>query len=160
MDIIVEPTKLAAAITLIAKSSLKLDAKIHTVAVSCLVHIRDHGNTTPLTSLFAALPKGTRLKSIFVWCERFAPLLVSMKKETYGQVKLNANRTPEQYDILNAMAYAPWDLAGHKEEAPALDFVAILKLVTRHVKKSLAKGRITIEEVKALSDRVSAELTS
>lgn len=160
MDLILDSTKLNAAITLIARASSKLDTQIHVVAVSCLAHIRDHGNTTPLTSLFAALPKGTRLKSVFVWCEKFAPISVSMKKETYGQVKLHKDRTPEQFDVLNAMAFAPWDLAGHKEEAPALDFVGLLKLVTRHAKKSLASGRITIQEVKALSDRVSAELVT
>lgn len=160
MDIIQDTAKLTALVTKIARASTALDATIHQALVSLLVHIRDHGDTTLMTRLFAALPKGSRLKSYFDWCEKFAPVKVDRSKDGFGQLSLKKGRTPEQFDILEAMARAPWDLVSHNREAKALEFDAIVKWVTAQAKKSLAEGKLTIDQVRGLSDRVTADLVS
>lgn len=81
--------------------------KIHQALVANLVHIRDHGDTTLLAELFSVIPKGSRLKSYFAWCSKFT---VSTSKDSFGTVKIRKGRMPEQFDILGAMAIAPWDL--------------------------------------------------
>lgn len=158
MEIIQGSSKLSALVNVIAKSSAKLDATIHQALVSILVHIRDHGDTTLLTKLFSVLPKGSRLKSYFDWCERFAPLKVKRDKESFGQVTIKKGRSPEDFDILAAMAIAPWQLPEHNREAKAMEFDAIVKWVSRQAKKSIEAGKFSVDQVRALSDRVAADL--
>lgn len=153
-------TTLADRVAQIGKSSRKLDALIHETLVMLLVHIRDHGDTTLLTRLFASLPNGSRLKTYFVWCEKFAPLKVSKAKDTRGQVTVAKGRTTDDFLILEAMAIAPWDLAEHKNptELKVLTFEAIVKWVSKQAKKSISAGKFNIDQVRALSDRVAADL--
>lgn len=160
MEIIQGSSKLSALINSIAKSSAKLDATIHQALVSLLVHIRDHGDTTLLTRLFASVPKGSRLKSYFDWCEQFAPLKVKRDKENFGQVTVKKGRSPEDFNILEAMAIAPWDLASHNREAKALEFDAIVRWVTTQAKRSIEAGKLNIDQVRAISDRVAADLVA
>lgn len=158
MEIIQDSSKLSALVNSIAKSSAKLDATIHQALVSLLVHIRDHGDTTLMTRLFSALPKGSRLKSYFDWCEKFAPVKVKRSKDEFGQVAVKKDRSPEDFDILTAMAIAPWELPGHNKEAKALEFDAIVRWVTTQAKRSIEAGKLNIDQVRALSDRVAADL--
>lgn len=160
MNIIQDKAKLTALVASIGKASVKLDETIHVALVSLLVHIRDHGDTTLLTRLFAALPRGSRLQSYFLWCEMFAPVKVNRKKDQFGQASVKKGHTPDQFNILEAMAIAPWDLVSHNKEAKALEFDALIKLVTRHARKSIDAGKLTIEQVRGLSDRVAADLVT
>ena len=160
MEIIQDSGKLSALVNSIAKSSRKLDAVIHQVLVSLLVHIRDHGDTTLLTKLFASLPKGSRLASFFAWCEKFAPVKVNRTKDSFGQVRVKKDRDDEDFNILEAMAVAPWDLPQHNREAKALEFDAIVKWVTNQARKSIEAGKLSIDQVRALSDRVAADLVA
>lgn len=160
MEIIQDSGKLSALVNSIAKSSTKLDATIHQALVSLLVHIRDHGDTTLLTRLFASVPKGSRLASYFAWCEKFAPVKVNRTKDAFGQVKVKKDRDPEEFNILEAMAIAPWDLPEHNREAKALEFDAIVRWVSRQARKSIEAGKMNIDQVQALSDRVAADLVA
>lgn len=158
MDIIQDSSKLAGLVDSIAKSSKELDAVIHQALVSLLVHIRDHGDTTLLTKLFTAVPKGSRLASYFAWCEKYAPLKVSRKKDAFGQVTVRKGRKPEQFNILEAMAFAPWNLPQHNREAHAYDFEGLIRHVAKEAKKSIERGLFTVDHVRALSDRVASDL--
>lgn len=158
MEIIQDSSKLSALVNSIAKSSAKLDAHIHQALVSLLAHIREHGDTTLLTKLFASVPKGSRLASYFAWCEKYAPLKVNRTKDAFGQVKVKKGRDPEDFNILEAMAVAPWNLPEHNREAKALEFDAIVKWVTNQTRKSIDAGKFSIDQVRALSDRVAADL--
>lgn len=160
MEIITCTIKLNALVTSIAKSSAKLDAAIHQALVSLLVHIRDHGDTTLLTRLFASIPKGSRIASYFAWCEKFAPVKVNRTKDAFGQVKVKKARSAEDFNILEAMAVAPWNLPEHNREAKALEFDAIVKWVTNQARKSIEAGKLNIDQVRALSDRVAADLVA
>lgn len=158
MEIIQGSTKLNNLITAISKSSSKLDSVIHQALVSLLVHVRDHGDTTLLERLFTAVPKGSRIASYFAWCEKYAPLKVKRTKEEFGQVTVKKGRSPEDFNILEAMAVAPWNLPEHNREAKALEFDAIVKWVTNQARKSIEAGKFNIDQVRALSDRVAADL--
>lgn len=160
MELIQGKAKLAALVTSIGKASSKLDATIHVALVSLLAHIRDHGDTTLMTRLFSLLPKGSRVKSYFDWCQKFGPLTVYRDRDRFGQVKVNKGWKPEQFDIVSAMAIAPWDLVSHNKEAKALEFSAIVRWVSREAKKSITAGKFTIDQVKTLPDRVAADLVS
>lgn len=160
MEIIQDTSKLHALVTAIAKSSAKLDAVIHQALVSLLVHIRDHGDTTLLERLFSSVPKGSRIASYFAWCEKFAPVKVKRTKDEFGQVTVKKGRNPEDFNILEAMAIAPWDLPGHNREAHAYDFEGLIRHVAKEARKSIERGLFTADHVKALSDRVAADLVA
>jgi hypothetical protein len=54
-----------------------LQVEIHVLAVSCLAHIRDHGDWTLFTGLLDAIPKGQRVQALVLWSSVFSGKLVS-----------------------------------------------------------------------------------
>jgi hypothetical protein len=161
MELITDKAKLVKLIAGIAGTSKKLDTTIHVCLISLLKHAHDHGDVTLVNRLFDALPKGSRLKVYFTWVEQFSPIKVSRIKATYGHCKVPKGWTADQFDILGAMAITPWDLADpNKGDAAAWDFETLVGFVAKKAAKSLAAGKLTIEQVRGLSDRVAADLVT
>lgn len=155
-------TELSKRVTQIGTKSESLDTLIHETLCLLLVHIRDHGDTTLLTRLLKSLPKGSRLKSFFAWCEKFAPLKVSKAKDTRCNIVLNKVRDANDYQIKEASETSPWSLDEHKNpsELRVLEFEAIFNWVVKQAKKTYAAKKCSIDQVRALSDRVAAELVA
>jgi hypothetical protein len=79
------------AITRIARAGAKIQALIHQVAVSTLVHARDHGDVTLIERLLNGLPNGQRVKALAYWYAHFSDNQLTVKdvngKFTVGIVK-------------------------------------------------------------------------
>lgn len=105
------------AIGRIAATGKVLQARIHTVAVSTLAHIRDHGDTTLAARLLDALANGQRVKALAFWYSHFSGgKAVFSKDKTSGEwkCKLSAERLPENFDIDGADATTFADLTNEK----------------------------------------------
>lgn len=124
----VETSKLIAKIKL---SATKLQDRIHVAAVSCLAHIRDHGDYTLAISLLDALPNGQRVKALGHWFGHFSngAATFTIKKGEGWTCKLLKARTPEMFDIDGAAAVSFADLTAEKEPTTmtAQQVVAMLK---------------------------------
>lgn len=121
------------AIGRIAATGKVLQARIHTVAVSTLAHIRDHGDTTLAARLLDALANGQRVKSLAFWYSHFSggKAVFSVDKST-GQwkCKLNPERLPENFDIEGADATNFADLTNEKSPE-TMDIKAFEKMLKR-----------------------------
>lgn len=103
-------------ISRIKRSAASLQKLIHETACSCLVHIRDHGDYTPLVQLLDALPTGQRVKQLAQWANHFTDGAVTLKYDSGAgwSCKLAKARKPEQFDIEGAYATPYGDLAPEK----------------------------------------------
>lgn len=125
--------EMSTAIGRIAATGKVLQARIHSVAVSTLAHIRDHGDTTLAARLLDALPNGQRVKALAHWYSHFSNGMAkfSIDKGT-GQWKcaLSDKRVVTDFDIDAAAATSFADLT--TEKAPeTLTVEALEKWLTR-----------------------------
>jgi hypothetical protein len=94
------------AITEIRGSAKDLQTRIHLVAVSTLVHIRDTGDVRGALQLVQALPNGQRVEALKVWYTA-----MSSNKLTFGKdkdtsettLKLAKDRVPAHFLIDDAI---------------------------------------------------------
>lgn len=100
----------------IKKIGKALQSEIHSVAVSTLAHIRDHGDYTLAVSLLDALPNGQRVKALAHWYGHFSNGAATFTFDKNGGwgAKLLKNRTPEMFDIDGAYATSFADLVAEK----------------------------------------------
>lgn len=95
----------ASIVTEIRGSAKALQAKIHHVAVSTLVHIRDTGDTRGALALVQALPNGQRIEGLKAWYTG-----MSSDKITFGKnadtgettIKLAKDRVPANFLVAEA----------------------------------------------------------
>lgn len=98
---------IAKEIKLIGMSSVKLDNRIHVAAVSCVEHIKMHGDNTLLLSLFKILPDSFRRNSFLQWCEDFAGVtVISKDPETGKALKKDMYSFKKREDVSNDMLTA------------------------------------------------------
>lgn len=124
--------EITTAIGRIAASGKVLQARIHTVAVSTLAHIRDHGDTTLAVRLLDALANGQRLNALAFWYSRFSNGKTVMSKGKDGQWKCNLNKDRDvtDFDIEAADATNFADLTKEPKVEP-MDIKAFEKLLKR-----------------------------
>jgi len=123
----------ATAIGRIAAGGKSLQARIHTVAVSTLDHIRVHGDTTLACRLLDALPNGVRVKSLAFWYSHYSngKAKFSVDKAS-GQYKCNLDkdRADSDFDIASAAATNFADLTNEKSPE-TLTVKALEKMLER-----------------------------
>lgn len=86
-------------------SAKDLQAKIHNVAVSTLVHIRDTGDTRGALALVTALPNGQRVEGLKAWYTGMSSKAISFGKNAdTGEttIKLIKDRTPAMFLVEQA----------------------------------------------------------
>lgn len=129
-----------------------LQAKVHTVAVSCLAHIRDHGDTTLATGLLSALPNGQRVKALGAWFRHFSngkAVFAFDKASAAWKCSLNKDRVVSDFDIEGANEITYGDLTTEKDpETMTPD--KLVKYLTRVANdsecfKGTTKRRVTDE---------------
>jgi len=115
----------------IAASAAKLNERIHVCAVSCLAHVRDHGDWTPAALLCDALPKGQRVKALAHWFSHFSNGKLKLRETEHGyRATLAKDRTAADFDIEGAMAVTFGDLT--TERPPSIMTAeALLKVLAR-----------------------------
>lgn len=102
-----------------------LQNQIHLVAVSCLDHIREHGNTTLATRLLTVLPNGQRVKALAAWFSAMSSKkakFVFDKNSKLWVCNLEKARTDEDFKMQDAMETSFADLTEEREpKAMTLD---------------------------------------
>lgn len=132
-------SKLNSDIRTIATSAKKLDSLVHSVAVRCLSHAKEHGDTRPLAQLTEAVTGGGyRVKGLMVWTGTFSPI---RKKNTddgsisFGIMK-PGSKSFTDWNIESADANPFWTLAAADEKPKPLSFEVLMELIQRQIKKA------------------------
>lgn len=135
---IIGATEIADRIKKLGKQAKSVQEEIHTLAVSCLAHVRDHGNTTLILNLINALPKGVRREGLAVWIGRFSnsKLSVRLSGDAYT-AKLDKKREATDFDIDGAWTTPFYELT--KEKRPG-ESLTVEKLVAWLKKKANEDG--------------------
>ena len=109
------------AITRIARAAGKIQALIHQVAVSTLVHARDHGDVSLIERLLNGLPNGQRVKALAFWYAHFSGNQLTAKdvngKFTVSVVK---GRDQDKFNVEGAAMISFAELT--KESKPGKTF--------------------------------------
>lgn len=99
-------------------TAASVQSEIHVLAVSCLAHIRDHGDWTLFTGLLDALPNGQRKQALVHWASVFSGKLVSFSAkpgEGYvGKLARGWESKKELFDIQGAFGTTFADLVAEK----------------------------------------------
>ena len=123
----------------IAGTSKDLQREIHETAVSCLAHVRDHGDTTLAVRLIAVLPSGQRRKTLAQWFKVYSSgkmLIAQDPKHGTWSCKLK-DRTAEDFLIDEAMTceYGDLEPETRAEKPKSLkDLVAAIARFTKNDK--------------------------
>lgn len=130
----------------------KLDADIHLSAVSCLYHASLCGDTTLLSRLCQAMPRGARVKALCTWVEAFAPIKIDRKTL---KAKVRKGWTAEEFKIGEADATPFWDFTTETEPK---DFTvdALVAMLTRIAKGNTAKSPADAETKQAALKAIKA----
>lgn len=105
----------------IGTASKQLQEDIHNVAVSCLAHVRDHGDTTLAVDLLKALPNGQRVKALAVWFSHFSNSKLTLRLDNESGewvAKLDKQRTVADFDVEGAVVTNYADLTTEKDPQP------------------------------------------
>lgn len=81
MELIRNLPELNKAIAKIKTAGKKLDDTIQLVGMSCLQYAEDHGQVTPASNLFKALPKGARRNALAEWMVAYGKISVKTTAE-------------------------------------------------------------------------------
>jgi hypothetical protein len=93
----VDTKVIKANITKIKRASNTINKLDHETAMLCLTHAYHCGDTTLLTKLFYALPKGARLESFKAWVSAYSPIHWQIKDKSSG-AKVEAFRIPNGWE--------------------------------------------------------------
>jgi hypothetical protein len=113
---ILDPKTCGRKIDRIAKVGRALQTEIHSVAVSTLAHIREHGDYTLAIRLLNAMPNGQRVNALGFWYGHFSDgvFKVSFDKDSASWVgKLKGDR--DQIDVEGAANTSYADLVPEKK---------------------------------------------
>lgn len=131
----------AARIASIAKRGKALDADVHQVACSTLVHVREHGDYTLIEKLIRALPAQSRHKALAYWYNHFAKGAMVVEVSKAGvKVKLSKERTPEMFRVDEAVETPFWSLTTEKDVEP-LTIAQWLKRIERMAQYEAKEGQ-------------------
>lgn len=81
MELIRTLPELNKAIAKIKAAGKKLDDTVQMVGLSCLQYAEDHGQVTPASDLFKALPKGARRNALAEWMVAYGKISVKTTAE-------------------------------------------------------------------------------
>lgn len=161
------PAKIKQAIQSIKTSGKKLDAKIHEVAVQCMIHAKKQGDVTLFASLVNAMPKSSRQKALVQWGMDHAPIKMIHDKATReykGKMEKDWTQNIEdKFNLEKAAATPFWEHSN--EQAPQAQPMTFEKIMKRYealrnqVHKAIESGDIP-EEQAALVQNFVGQLDS
>jgi hypothetical protein len=112
--IILEESKLSAAIGSIARRGANLDRDIWITGASILAHAKRHGDFSNFARLLNALPQGSRVNALVGWAQEFVPLAASRDSKTkIWKCSINKKSedfvSPDRSDWLSELSLeSPW----------------------------------------------------
>jgi hypothetical protein len=135
-------------IVTIANGAKSLQTDIHETAVSCLAHVRDHGDTTLAVRLLAVLPSGQRRNTLAQWFKVYSNGKMSLvqDKNKVWSCKLKQERVATDFLVDEAMTCEYGDLepeakAGKPKTLAQL--VAAIAAFTKNDKTVVIDGVVT-----------------
>ena len=161
-NIITGKEAIAKEINLIGAAGVKYDKRVHVAAVSCVNHIKEHGDNTLLLKLFKVLPDSFRRNSFLAWCEDFGGITVITKDEEGKALKKDQYSFKKRVDVTDdmingGMANAPMTYKKGSEGTAYAGFDLrdeLAKLASRAAlaQKKVAAGKAPSDSVKIDAD--------
>jgi hypothetical protein len=142
---ILDAQGIAKGIADVATTAKAVQEDIHGLAVSCLAHVRDHGDTTLAVRLLGVLPSGQRRKTLAQWFKVYSTgkmLMALDPKHGTWSCKLK-DRVPEDFKVDDAMDCDYGDLEPEQraEKPKSLkDLVAAIARFTKNDKTVMVNG--------------------
>jgi hypothetical protein len=136
---------IATGIAGIAGNAKALQETIHAVAVSCLAHVRDHGDTTLAVRLLSVLPSGQRRNALAAWFKTYSSGKLNLFADKHGvwSAKLLKDRTADDFKVDDAMDTNYGDMAPEaKVKDKPMTLEDLVKVIARFTKndKTLKDG--------------------
>ncbi|MFI5397570.1 MAG: hypothetical protein ACHQ9S_18695 [Candidatus Binatia bacterium] len=154
---------IAVSIANIAQTSSDVMNEIHQAAVSCLAHVRDHGDTTLAVRLLAVAPSGLRRNALAQWFKVYSSNKLSIGADKNGvwSAKLNPNRTEADFRVDDSMEVTFGDLMPEaKVKDKPMTLEDLVKVIAKFTKndKTLKDGTPVVgpDLVKAAQKALSA----
>ena len=156
---LIEGTKsITRKITSIRTRGRKLDADIHTTALSCVYHAEQHGDVTLAERLMDSMPNGSRVKSLAVWLEDFFPMSVKKDKESGNwKVSLKKDRSAEDYQYEKAEADPFWQHSVERDPRPLTVEQVLAAAITRLGKVEDDQAEFAAKSLSDVLAKVKAE---
>lgn len=154
IKIITDVKALTKAIESIESRGKKLQADIHTAAVSCLQYVEEHGDVTLFQRLLVAVPAMGRKNALIAWAIAFGKLAVS---EDGKSVDYNKHGST---DLETATAVPFWEYVKEPEFKP-FDLAAELAKLVKRAEKAAKDERNSLPDdqfraVRELASKISA----
>lgn len=139
---------IASRIASIAGSSTELQQSIHETAVSCLAHVRDHGDTTLAVRLLSVLPSGQRRNALAAWFKEYSTGKMNLFADKHGvwSCKLK-DRVPEDFRVDDAADTNYGDMTPEaKVRDKPMDLQDLVKAIAKFTKndKTLKDGHTPV----------------
>lgn len=161
-NIITGKEAIAKEINLIGAAGVRYDARVHVAAVSCVNHIKEHGDNTLLLKLYKVLPDSFRRNSFLAWCEDFGGVTVITKDEDGKALKKDQYSFKKRIDVTDdmikgGMANAPMTYKKGSEGTAYAGFDLrdeVVKLVSRAAaaQKKASEGKVSSDAIKIDAD--------
>lgn len=158
MELIRNLPDLNKAISRIKTAGKKLDDMIQSVGLSCLSYAAEHGQVTPASDLFKALPKGARRNALAEWMINYGPLAVrttaeiadwsaekGKPKEEAPVFKLDKSKV---LDLAEAEAHPWYEFRPERPVQEVFDAQQAAQALLKRIQKAktqAAEGKLTVE---------------
>lgn len=150
MKLVTEKAELTKLIDGIATRGKRLDADIQLAGVSCLSHLKAHGDIGFVNRLYLALAKGARKSALTSWLLAYGALVANT-----GEDKLTKPfvYTKDKVTDVEAAFEDPW--FDHKPDAAPDEVFDLAKAVEAIIKKAAGKQLVHGELLTGLQGLVS-----
>jgi hypothetical protein len=124
---------IASGIASVASDAKAIQTRIHELAVSCLAHVRDHGDTTLAIRLVQVLPSGQRRKTLAQWFAVYSNNVMQLLQDKNGNwtAKLKGSRKPEDFMVDEAMDCEYGDLEPEVRAAKPKTLADLVKMIAK-----------------------------
>lgn len=144
--VVIEGTaEIKKAILSIEKKGKSLDADIQKAAVSCLLHINKHGDTTLLDSLVHALPKGSRKSALVEWAVNLGEVRALDRANPDDAVAIEQGRLfkidrSRNFVLEDALAAKWYDYKPEHDLLTVFDAQAMVASMVKRLNKAIKEG--------------------
>lgn len=126
----IKSDKLDAAIAGVAKRGQTLQADMHRVAASVLLHVGSTGDIRPIYKLLAAMPEMARTNGLRNWFEQFGPVKITAREDGTDHVQFVKDKPTKLGD---ALAKPFWKFSA--KEGQPYEPIDVLKMAEQAIKR-------------------------
>lgn len=153
MKLITVQSELVKFIESIATRGKKLDSDIQLAGLSCLQHLKDHGDIGQVNRLYAALGKGARKSALTSWLLSYGQIVPNMDKATIKDAPFKFDKGSEKATNVEGAQADPW--YDHKPDQEPDEVFDLMKAVEQIIKKAAGKQLVNGEMLTGLQGLVA-----